>query len=137
MKIRSHCHHSLLFTAMALLLAACGGANAPQGDLVHGKELYAQCAGCHELTRNMTGPKHCGLMGRAAGSVSDYAYSDAMLGSGIVWSEKTLDEFLIAPIAYVNGTKMGFAGLTSPTDRADLIAYLREATSDPAICSAD
>jgi len=133
MKIRSHCHSLLLMTT-ALLLAACGGAKAPQGDVAHGKQLYAQCAGCHELSKNMAGPKHCGLMGRTAGSVSDYAYSVAMLDSGIVWNEKTLDEFLIAPIAYVNGTKMGFAGLTNPTDRADLIAYLREATSDPSIC---
>jgi len=50
MKIRLHRRHSILFIAMASLLAACGDANAPVGDLVHGKELYAQCAGCHEMT---------------------------------------------------------------------------------------
>jgi len=77
---------------------------------------------------------HCGVVGRAAGSAPNYPYSEAMKESGLVWDEKTLNEFLTAPISYLNGTKMGFAGLSSATDRADVIAYLREAGGDPSVC---
>lgn len=133
MKFTSHCRHTLLLTASALLVAACGGSGL-KGDATRGKELYAQCQGCHQLQQNSTGPKHCGVVGRPAGSLADYEYSDAMKESGLVWDEKTLDEFLTSPIAYINGTKMGFAGFQSATDRADVIVYLREAGSDPAVC---
>lgn len=123
----------LLVGAAASFLFGCGG-GSPKGDVAHGKELYAQCAGCHQLPTNSIGPMHCGLIGRPAGSVPGFDYSEAMKTSGLVWDTKTLDEFLTAPIAYVTGTKMGFAGLTNPTDRADLIAYLQQAGSDTAVC---
>jgi len=122
----------LLAATAASFLSGCGG--GPNGDVAHGKELYAQCAGCHKLAENSIGPKHCGLIGRAAGTVADFQYSEAMKTSELVWDVKTLDEFLTAPIAYVAGTKMGFAGLPNSTDRADLIAYLQQATRDPANC---
>jgi cytochrome c len=77
---------------------------------------------------------HCGLIGRLAGSVAGFSYSEAMKSSGLVWDVKTLDEFLTSPIAYVPGTMMGFAGLTDAAERADVIAYLQRAGSDPAIC---
>lgn len=123
----------LLAGTLASLLSGCGS-GAPQGDAAHGKELYAQCAGCHQLQENSTGPMHCGLIGRPAGSVPGFEYSDAMKTSGIVWDAQKLDEFLVSPIAYVVGTKMGFAGFQTATDRADVIAYLYQANSDPAIC---
>jgi len=127
---------------MACLLSACGGgggsggadAIVAKGDPVHGKELYQQCAGCHELQKNSVGPHHCGLIGRAAGSVPDYDYSEAMKASGITWTPEKLDEFLTSPIAYVNGTKMGFAGFADAKDRADVISYLAQANNDPAVC---
>lgn len=77
---------------------------------------------------------HCGLFGRPAGTVPGFAYSEAMKASGIVWDAQRLDEFLTSPIAYVVGTNMGFVGFPDPADRADVIAYLMQATSDPAIC---
>lgn len=132
--------HVLSVGSVACLLSACGGSSdggtaaAVKGDATHGKELYAQCAGCHELQTNSVGPMHCGLLGRAAGSVADFDYSEAMRASGIVWDPQQLDEFLTSPIAYVNGTKMGFAGFSNPSDRADLIAYLQQANDDPAVC---
>lgn len=123
---------------MACALTACGGGGpasaAVKGNPTHGKELYAQCAGCHELQKNSIGPMHCGLFGRPAGSVADFDYSEAMKASGIVWDAQKLDEFLTSPIAYINGTKMGFAGFSNPSDRADLIAYLQQANNDPAVC---
>src|SRR5690606_558967 len=120
----------LSVAAVAVFVAACAG-GGPQGDAARGETLYEQCAGCHLLQENMAGPKHCNLLGRAAGSVPDFEYSDAMLSSGLTWDAKTLDEFLTSPISYVNGTKMGFAGFDDPTDRADLIAYIQQVSHDP------
>jgi len=123
-----------------VLVTACSGkagggdAAAVAGNAAHGKELYAQCQACHKLTENFVGPHHCGLIGRAAGSVPDFEYSEAMKASGITWTPKTLDEFLTSPIAYVSGTKMGFAGFDSASDRADLITWLVQANADPAVC---
>ena len=57
-----------------------------------------------------------------------YAYSEAMKNSGIVWSEETLDRFLQGPRRMVPGTKMTDAGVAEAQDRADLIAYLQQAT---------
>jgi cytochrome c len=126
-----------LLGAAAALLAACGGGaggGGLKGDATKGEALYAQCAGCHKLQENFTGPKHCGVVGRAAGTVPDFAYSEAMKGSGLTWDAKTLDEFLTSPISYVPGTMMGFAGFQNAQDRADVIAYLQRAGSDPATC---
>lgn len=133
---------SITMTFAILLLASPAVfATAPNtevnGDPRHGDELYAeQCKGCHELHETLVGPKHCGVFSRRAGSVPDYAYSDVMKQSGFIWDTKHLDDFLKAPISYLNGTNMGYAGLDDAKDRADLIAYLREAM-DPAVCSAD
>lgn len=127
-------------SALACLLAACSGKSggdavaAVAGNATHGKELYAQCQACHKLTENYVGPHHCGLIGRAAGSVPDFEYSEAMKASGLTWTPQTLNEFLTSPIAYVSGTKMGFAGFESPSDRADVIAWLVQANADPALC---
>jgi len=60
--------------------------------------------------------------------VPGYAYSEAMKNSGIVWSEETLDRFLQGPRRMVPGTKMTYAGVAEAQDRADLIAYLKQAT---------
>lgn len=89
-----------------------------------GKEIYDRCIGCHSPDRDRTGPRHCGLFGRKAGSVPGFTYSDAMQNSDIIWSRKTLDVFLENPIATVPGTLMGYAGVTDARERAELIAYL-------------
>jgi cytochrome c len=123
----------LLLGAATALLAACSG-GGPKGDAARGEALYAQCAGCHKLQENFTGPKHCGVVGRKAGSVPDFAYSEAMKTSGLTWDAKTLDEFLTSPISYVPGTMMGFAGLPDPQERADVIAYLQSASGNAATC---
>ncbi len=84
--------------------------------------------GCHSIDYDRVGPHHRGLFGRPAGSVADFDYSDAMKRSGIVWSEATLDKFLSGPRGFVPGTRMGFAGIPDDQERADVIAYLKEAT---------
>ncbi|GAB4393129.1 MAG: hypothetical protein Tsb0032_11370 [Kiloniellaceae bacterium] len=89
--------------------------------------IYERCQACHSLQRNRSGPRHCGLIGRQAGSLEGYAYSPALKASGLVWSENTLDRFLENPFNVVPGTRMGYAGVKDPQERADLIAFLAAA----------
>ena len=118
-----------ILVALAALTATAAG-----GDAVRGEQVYERRVACHSLDHNRTGPKHCGLFGRRAGSLADFEYSPAMRASGIVWSEKTLDRFLVAPTEVVSGTYMGYAGIDDPRDRGDLIAYLKAANDSPALC---
>jgi cytochrome c len=114
---------------LAALLALCAAqALAAPGQLVRqGEQVYARCQACHAIGYDRTGPRHCGLFGRRAGSVPGFDYSDAMKRSGIVWDARTLDRFLANPAATVPGTSMGYAGVRDPADRRALIAYLKEA----------
>ena len=97
---------------------------AAKGDPKAGEAVYSRCLACHAIEYDRTGPRHCGLIGRKAGSVPGFAYSDAMKKSGIVWNEKTLDKFIANPLKTVPGTAMGYDGVKDPKERADLIAYL-------------
>ncbi len=108
---------------------------AAPGDPARGEAIYThECSGCHAVNQTLVGPKHCGVFGRRAGTVPGYGYSDAMKQAGFVWDAKHLDDFLKSPITYLNGTNMGYAGLDSAKDRADVIVYLREAM-DPTNCT--
>lgn len=121
--------------AAGLLAAwACAGA-ASTPDAVRGEQVYARCQACHALAADRVGPRHCGLFGRLAGSVPGFAYSEAMKKSRIVWNDKTLDRFLSAPLAMVPGSSMTYDGVPDPRERADLLAYLRQANDTPA-CAA-
>lgn len=122
--------------AIALTVAAGGGQAVAQeaGDPRRGAKIYERCVACHSLRRNRTGPRHCGLIGRRAGGLPDFTYSKAMRKSGLIWSPETLDEFLVAPLAAMPGTRMGYAGVKDPRERADLIAYLLSATMDSELC---
>lgn len=111
-----------------LLVFAPGARGAGGGDPVRGERLYGRCVACHSLERNRTGPEHCGLIGRRAGRVPGFNYSKALRDSGIIWNRETLDVFLEDPLRTVPGTKMGYAGVKNPQDRADLIAFLESAT---------
>jgi cytochrome c len=95
------------------------------GDPTRGEQLYQACTDCHSLDQNDVGPRHRGVYGRKAGSLTDYSYSQALKSSNIVWNEETLDKWLTDPQAFVPGVKMNFH-LDSAQDRADVIAYLKE-----------
>lgn len=103
-----------------------GGLGAA-GDAKRGEQLYARCAACHAMAYDRVGPRHCGLLGRRAGSIKDFDYSKAMKRSGIVWNAKALDRFLADPMAAVPGTTMTYAGIRDRRERADLVAYLASA----------
>ena len=114
----------VLATVLALAAVLVAGAAAAQpGDAGRGATLYQRCSGCHTIDDNDIGPKHRGVVGRKAGSLSDYAYSGQLKASGIVWTPETLDKWLTNPQALVPGAKMFFS-VQAPQDRADIIAYL-------------
>lgn len=127
---------ALLFAAAmgcTALSAAPPASAAP--DAKRGEAIYARCQACHALAFDRVGPRHCGLLGRHAGSLPDYGYSAALKRSAIVWDEKSLDRFLAAPMKAVPGTSMTYDGIPDRQERADLIAYLRQVDQTPA-CSA-
>lgn len=121
--------------AACMLFAAGARTNAlaaPTGNATRGIEIYTRCQACHALEYNRTGPKHCGVVGRKSGSVPGFDYSSAMKQAKLTWDEKTLDRFLADPLKLVPGTTMTYAGIPDPQERADLIAFLRDAGKSPA-----
>ena len=123
--------------ALAGLVFAGAVSAAPDAAaLKRGEDVYARCAACHAIEANRTGPQHCGLFGRRAGTAPGFdGYSKAMRASGIVWDEHTLDVFLQDPMKAVPGTAMGYAGVKDDKERAELIAWLREATRPGKTCT--
>lgn len=110
--------------ALCALVLALPAMAQVAGDSGRGRAVYDRCVACHSPARDRTGPRHCGLLGRTAGSVEGFTYSRAMQGSDIVWTEETLAAFLQAPRTFLPGTSMGYAGIANDQDRADIVAYL-------------
>ena len=130
MKSRRSWHRPIiaLLLVLPLLAVAEQGAPAKKSDAyIRGEKVYERCAACHALDSDRTGPRHCGIVGRRAGSVPGFSYSPAMRRSKIVWTEENLDRFLKAPVAAIPGTAMGYDGIKDDRERHDLIRYLREA----------
>lgn len=102
--------------------------NKLTGDPVAGERIFKQCQQCHTLQpgRNLTGPTLHQIIGRKAGTVEKFNYSKANKDSGVVWTEQIMFEYLENPRAFMPGTKMIFAGLRKPQDRADVIAFIQE-----------
>jgi len=119
--------HATLALSMTLLLA---GSTFADGDAARGEKKFGDCAACHKLEvgANNVGPSLNGVFGRKAGEIADFRYSPAMKRSGIIWTPETVDKFITDPQAMVPGNRMPYAGMASAADRADLIAYLQNAT---------
>lgn len=115
---------TLIALAAGLFSITQAPASALSGNPGAGQLIYRQCQICHSLKRHRTGPRHCGLIGRTAGSSAGFEFSPAMRNSGIVWTAETLDQFLTSPKRLIPGNLMGFGGVEDRQDRADLIAYL-------------
>jgi cytochrome c len=96
------------------------------GTAAAGEKVFAVCKTCHavEAGKNMVGPSLWNVHGRPAGQVAGFNYSAANKGSGIVWSNEKLFQYLEAPQRVVPGTKMSYTGVKDAQKRADLIAYL-------------
>ena len=98
------------------------------------EKVFKKCAACHSIAKgggNKIGPALWGVLGRQAGSVSDYKYSKAMAAHGKTWSFEEMNSFLIKPRDWIKGTKMSFAGLKSKNDRVAVILYMNEKTDSP------
>jgi len=97
------------------------------GEAAAGEKTFMQCASCHvvEPGVNRVGPSLAGIVGRAAGSIDGYNYTEANANSGITWTPEKMFQYLEDPRRVVPGTKMAFAGLKDGQDRANVIAYLQ------------
>jgi cytochrome c len=105
-------------------------ATSPGDDTVAGKKAFNQCRACHMADQpiNRVGPHLVGLIGRKAGAIEGFSYSDAMKNSGITWNEGTLSKYLKDPKGFIPGNKMAYAGMKKDDDLKNLIAYLKETT---------
>lgn len=110
-----------------------GGAEAAKptnfaaGDPAKGAEVFKKCASCHSITSggaNGIGPNLYAVMGKKHGHIAGFAYSAGLLAKPGNWDFEGMDAWLKSPKKYAEGTKMSFAGLSKPEDRADVIAYL-------------
>ncbi|MGA2563557.1 MAG: c-type cytochrome [Steroidobacteraceae bacterium] len=93
-------------------------------DAIHGKALFTACLACHTESPDALGPSLKGVVGRKAGSLEDFRYSNAMMRSGIIWDDANLRDFLRDPQAKIRGNHMPFSGFANTSDADDLIAYL-------------
>jgi cytochrome c len=119
-----------LTTTMLVLAAVIGsqGSGSAQ-DVAAGEKVFAKCKICHQVgegARNLIGPELNGIVGRKAGSVEGYSYTEANKNSGITWDDATLKEYLKNPKAKMPGTKMIFAGLPKDEEIDNVIAYLKQ-----------
>jgi cytochrome c len=124
--------------------ATPGGAPAaaepPIGELLaaakpdNGPNIFKKCTTCHTIEKggaNKVGPNLYGIIGHKKGGIAGFAYSQAITGKGGEWTYEDLNEFLKAPAKFAPGTKMAFAGIGKPSERADLIAWLRTQNDNP------
>ena len=104
------------------------------GTVDHGKKVFKKCAACHSINeggKNKIGPALWSVMSRKSGELSDYKYSKALLAYDKVLDFYELNGFLLKPVTWIKGNKMGFAGLKDEKDRASVILYLNESSSSP------
>jgi cytochrome c len=103
-------------------------------DPAKGADVFKKCAACHKDGKgapNALGPNLWGVVGAPHGHVAGYAYSDALKSKPGNWDWEGLNTWLKSPRAYAPGTKMTFAGLSKPEDRANIIAYLNKQSDSP------
>ena len=99
-----------------------------------GAKVFKQCSACHSIAeggKNKIGPALWGVLGRQVGSLPDYKYSKAMAAHGKKWTFEEMNGFLLKPKDWIKGTKMSYAGLKKEKDRAAVILYMNENTSNP------
>ena len=115
------------------MAAAQSGSGGALALIAAGKAAFGACTGCHAIEAGKASgaaPNLHGVVGRKAGGLSDFSYSEAMAGSGIVWDRASLDRFLANPAGYVAGTQMVAGGVRDAERRAAIVAYLASTSSN-------
>jgi cytochrome c len=105
-----------------------------QADPAHGQQVFAKCTACHNADKggaNALGPNLWGVLGEPVGKGKGFAFSDALAKVGGNWNFDNLSAWLASPKKFAPGTKMTFAGLSNPQDRADVIAFLNSKSDAP------
>jgi cytochrome c len=121
-------------TGLVLVAVVTGVGSAwADGDPKLGAAVFARaCAACHALKpdQNMTGPSLAGLWGRKAGGLQSFSrYSPALKSADVVWDATALNQWLRNPAQFIPRNRMIFRGMPDSQSRADLIAYLEQASS--------
>jgi cytochrome c len=105
-----------------------------KADPAKGQQVFNKCAACHNAEKggaNQLGPNLWGVLGEPVGQGRGFAFSDALAKKGGTWNWDNLAQWLNSPKAFAPGTKMTFAGLSNPQDRADVIAFLNAHSDAP------
>ena len=119
-----------------------GGAAAEQpiefylakADPAKGQQVFNKCAACHNADKggaNQLGPNLWGVLGEPIGQGKGFAFSSALSSKGGNWNWDNLSQWLSSPKAFAPGTKMTFAGLSNPEDRANVMAFLNAHSDAP------
>jgi cytochrome c len=110
----------------AALLAVCTLSTSSAQTAADGKELFEKrCGGCHSLDKDKEGPHLRGVYGRTAGTVSSFAYSDALKKSGIAWTGDTLEKWLADTDKLAPGNDMAFR-VEDAGERRQIVSYLKQ-----------
>lgn len=103
-------------------------------DAERGAKVFKKCTSCHNADdggANGTGPNLWNVVGAPAAKHAGFGYSSAFQSSGVTWDYESLDAYLTRPTKYISGTAMNFVGLKKDKDRAAVIEYMRQASSNP------
>ena len=105
-----------------------------KADLVKGEQVFNKCTACHSVAKgapNQLGPNLWGVVGEPVGKGHGYPFSAALASKGGNWDWKNMSDWLANPRGFAPGTKMTFAGLGNPQDRANVIAFLNSKSDAP------
>jgi cytochrome c len=103
-------------------------------DAARGEQAFKKCTACHTIDQggaNGIGPNLWAIMGKGHGQVAGFTYSDALKAVPGVWDWKAMDAWIANPKKYAPGTKMSFAGISKPQERADLFLFLNSKSGAP------
>ncbi len=103
-------------------------------DIAAGEQSFAKCAACHNIVpggANALGPALYGVMGNPIAGTAGYAFSDALSSKGGTWGWEEMSDWIASPRSFAPGTKMTFAGISNPQERANLLAFMNSRDDSP------